>query len=98
MLHLLEPYSGDDRAQNRGAITFRDRRIRANRHPSRDLLIENLGEVQVPDIIAARAQMGMSLAFHIVFACVGVAMPLLMVIAEWLHLKTGDDVYYTLAR
>jgi len=25
-------------------------------------------------------------------------MPLLMVIAEWLHLKTGDDVYYTLAR
>jgi cytochrome d ubiquinol oxidase subunit I len=40
--------------------------------------------------------MGMSLAFHIVFACVGVAMPLLMVIAEWLHLKTGDDVYYTL--
>jgi len=39
-------------------------------------LIENLGEVQVPDIIAARAQMGMSLAFHIVFACVGVAMPL----------------------
>jgi bd-type cytochrome oxidase subunit I len=42
--------------------------------------------------------MGMSLAFHIVFACVGVAMPLLMVIAEWLHLKTGDDVYYTLAR
>ena len=25
-------------------------------------------------------------------------MPLLMVIAEWLYLKTGDDVYYTLAR
>jgi len=52
----------------------------------------------MPDILAARAQMGMSLAFHIVFACVGVAMPLLMVIAEWLHLKTGDEVYYTLAR
>jgi cytochrome bd ubiquinol oxidase subunit I len=52
----------------------------------------------MPDILAARSQMGMSLAFHIVFACVGVAMPLLMVIAEWLHLKTGDDVYYTLAR
>jgi hypothetical protein len=25
------------------------------------------------DLLAARAQMGMSLAFHIVFACVGVA-------------------------
>jgi cytochrome d ubiquinol oxidase subunit I len=49
----------------------------------------------MPDILAARSQMGTSLAFHIVFASVGVAMPLLMVIAGWLHLKTGDDVYYT---
>ncbi len=50
------------------------------------------------DLLTARAQMGMSLAFHIVFACVGVAMPLLMAIAEWRYLKTGDEVYYTLAR
>jgi cytochrome d ubiquinol oxidase subunit I len=50
------------------------------------------------DLIAARAQMGMSLAFHIVFACVGVAMPLLMAIAEWRYLRTGEEVYYTLAR
>ncbi len=49
-------------------------------------------------LLTARAQMGMSLAFHIVFACVGVAMPLLMAIAEWRYLKTGDEVYYTLAR
>ena len=49
-------------------------------------------------LLAARAQMGMSLAFHIVFACVGVAMPLLMAVAEWRYLKTGDEVYYTLAR
>src|SRR6516225_3188258 len=52
----------------------------------------------MPNLVAARAQMGMSLAFHIVFACVGVAMPLLMAIAEWRHLRTGDEVYYTLAR
>ena len=50
------------------------------------------------NLLAARAQMGMSLAFHIVFACVGVAMPLLMAVAEWRYLKTGDEVYYTLAR
>jgi hypothetical protein len=50
----------------------------------------------MPDILAARAQMGMSLAFHIIFACVGVAMPLLMAIAEWRYLRTGDEVYYTL--
>ena len=50
------------------------------------------------DILAARSQMAVSLAFHIVFACIGVAMPLLMVIAEWRYLKTGDNVYDTLAR
>lgn len=33
----------------------------------------------------ARAQMAMSLAFHIVFACAGIAMPLLMVLAERRH-------------
>ena len=49
-------------------------------------------------ILAARSQMAMSLAFHIVFACVGVAMPLLMAVAECLHLRTGDEMYETLAR
>jgi cytochrome d ubiquinol oxidase subunit I len=42
--------------------------------------------------------MGMSFAFHIVFACVGVAIPLLMVVAEWRYLRTGEDIYDTLAR
>ena len=43
-------------------------------------------------LLTARAQMAMSLGFHIIFACVGVAMPLLMAIAEWRYLKTGDEV------
>jgi cytochrome d ubiquinol oxidase subunit I len=50
------------------------------------------------NILAARSQMAMSLAFHIVFSCVGVAMPLMMAIAEWRYLKTGNEVYNTLAR
>ncbi len=50
------------------------------------------------DLLAARAQMAMSLAFHIIFASAGIAMPLLMVIAERLWLKTGDEVYLTLAK
>src|SRR5260370_27667407 len=50
------------------------------------------------DLLTARAQMGMALAFHIVFACVGVAMPLMRAIAEWRYLRTGDEAYYTLAR
>ncbi len=41
----------------------------------------------------ARAQMGLSLAFHMAFAAAGVAMPLFMVIADVLHLRTGDRDY-----
>ena len=50
------------------------------------------------DLLAARAQMAMSLAFHIIFASIGIAMPLLMVIAEGMWLKTKDEVYLTLAK
>ena len=44
------------------------------------------------DLLAARLQMALSLGFHIVFAIVGMAMPLLMAIAEWLHLRTKDPL------
>lgn len=42
--------------------------------------------------------MAMSLAFHIVFAAPGIAMPLMMVIAEWRWLRTRDEVYLMLAK
>jgi cytochrome d ubiquinol oxidase subunit I len=50
------------------------------------------------DLLAARLQMAISLGFHIVFAEIGIAMPLMMVIAEWRWHRTGDDVYRQLAR
>lgn len=50
------------------------------------------------DVLFARGQMAMSLAFHIVFAAIGVAMPLLMVLAEWRHRRTLDPDYLSLAR
>jgi len=50
------------------------------------------------DLLAARAQMAVSLGFHIVFASVGIAMPLLMVIAEARYLRTGRAVFRDLAR
>ena len=46
----------------------------------------------------ARAQMGLSLAFHIVFAVIGVGMPLLMVISEALWLRTQEATYLDLTR
>ncbi len=50
------------------------------------------------DILAARSQMAMSLAFHIIFAAIGIALPLLMIVAEWFYLRTKDEIYLTLAK
>jgi cytochrome d ubiquinol oxidase subunit I len=50
------------------------------------------------DLLAARSQMAMSLAFHIIFAVVGIGMPVLMVIAERRWNRTGDSTYLELAR
>jgi len=50
------------------------------------------------DLLAARLQMAISLAFHIIFAVAGIAMPLMMVVAEWRWLRTRDGVYLTLAK
>jgi len=50
------------------------------------------------DLIAARSQMAISLAFHIIFAVVGIGMPLLMVLAEWRWRATRDPVYLELAK
>ena len=51
----------------------------------------------MPDLLAARSQMAMSLGFHIVFAMVGIAMPVLMVVAERRWQRTGDRIYLDLA-
>lgn len=50
------------------------------------------------ELLFARAQMAMLFAFHMLFAVAGMGMPLLMTIAEWLHLRTGESVYRELAR
>jgi cytochrome d ubiquinol oxidase subunit I len=47
---------------------------------------------------AARAQMALSLAFHMVLAASGIGMPLLMLLAEGLWLRTGRPHYRDLAR
>lgn len=49
-------------------------------------------------LTAARSQMAMSLAFHIVFAAIGMAMPVLMIVSESLWLRTRDPVYLDLTR
>ncbi len=50
------------------------------------------------DLLAARAQMGTSLAFHIIFSALGVGLPLLLCIAEGLALWRNDATWMMLAR
>jgi cytochrome d ubiquinol oxidase subunit I len=50
------------------------------------------------DFFFARSLMAMSLAFHIVFAALGIGMPLLMAIAEGMYLRTNQTVYLDLSK
>ena len=50
------------------------------------------------DLLAARLQMAVSLGFHIVFAEIGIAMPLMMAFAEVQWRRTGDAAYLALAK
>ena len=49
-------------------------------------------------VTSARALMGMSLAFHIVFTAIGIGLPLLFLIAEGISLRTGNETYRQMAR
>lgn len=50
------------------------------------------------DFIAARSQMAVSMAFHIIFACVGMIMPFMMAISHFKYLRTGDETYKGLTK
>jgi cytochrome bd-type quinol oxidase subunit 1 len=50
------------------------------------------------DFFFARFQMGMSLAFHIIFAVIGMAMPLLMAVSEGCYLWTKKPIYLELSK
>ncbi len=50
------------------------------------------------DLLAARLQMAFTLGFHIILACFGVGLPVLLLCAEAMFLRTGKAVYKTLAK
>jgi cytochrome bd ubiquinol oxidase subunit I len=55
-------------------------------------------QLLVSDFLYARSQMGMSLAFHIVFATLGIGLPVLMAISEGLFLRTRRPVFLELSK
>src|SRR5256712_6440124 len=84
------PADGDDRGPRRLA-----------RDPAKALSSScrrRRGGAAVTDFFFARSQMALSLAFHIVFAAIGIGMPLLMAIAEGLYLRRGEAIYLDLAK
>jgi cytochrome bd ubiquinol oxidase subunit I len=68
-------------------------------HPDRfyyHLFFDRFGRME--NLLAARTQMALSLMFHIIFAVVGVALPLLMFISEAIWLRTRNEVYLDLTK
>lgn len=49
-------------------------------------------------VMYSRMLTGLTLAFHIIFATIGVGVPLMIALAEWIGIKRGDDHYLLLAR
>ncbi|MEN9401379.1 MAG: hypothetical protein RL091_82 [Verrucomicrobiota bacterium] len=50
------------------------------------------------NLVAARATMAFSLGFQIIFAAIGMTMPLFMSAAHWRYLKTKDSAYLELTK
>jgi cytochrome d ubiquinol oxidase subunit I len=57
-----------------------------------------LAPVEQHHLLEARQMQALSFAVHIPLVCFGVAFPAMVVFAEWLHLRTGDELYRTIAR
>jgi cytochrome d ubiquinol oxidase subunit I len=49
-------------------------------------------------LLAARQMQALSFAVHIPLVCFGISFPAMVLFVEWLGLRTGDEIYLTLAR
>jgi cytochrome bd ubiquinol oxidase subunit I len=49
-------------------------------------------------LLSARALMGVSLGFHIVYATIGIGLPFMLMVAEGISLWNRDEVYHRIAR
>jgi cytochrome d ubiquinol oxidase subunit I len=57
-----------------------------------------LQQVQQEYLLEARQMQALSFAVHIPLVCFGVAFPAMVLFMEWLHQRTGDETYRTIAR
>jgi cytochrome bd ubiquinol oxidase subunit I len=61
-------------------------------------LASAFGPVDQSYLLEARQMQALSFAVHIPLVAFGVAFPALVVFTEWLHLRTGNPIYRTLAK
>jgi cytochrome bd ubiquinol oxidase subunit I len=57
-----------------------------------------MGAAHQAYLLEARQMQALSFAAHIPLVCFGIAFPAMVLFCEWLHLRTGDPLYRTLAR
>jgi cytochrome d ubiquinol oxidase subunit I len=50
------------------------------------------------EVVPARAQMATTLGFHIILACLGIALPAVVLVAEFVGLRRSNEVALLLAR
>lgn len=57
-----------------------------------------LAPVHQAYLLEARQMQALSFTVHIPLVCFGIAFPAMVLFVEWLYLRTGDELYRTLAR
>jgi cytochrome d ubiquinol oxidase subunit I len=62
------------------------------------VLATALGPVEQQHLLDARQMQALSFTLHIPLVCFGVAFPAMVLFTEWLYMRTGDELYRTIAR
>src|SRR5436305_2761925 len=62
------------------------------------VLASALPPMEQHHLLQAREMQALSFAVHIPLVCFGIAFPAMVLFVEWLYIRTGDDLYRTLAR
>jgi cytochrome d ubiquinol oxidase subunit I len=57
-----------------------------------------MGAAHQAYLLEARQMQALSFAVHIPLVCFGIAFPAMVLFCEWLYLRSGDELYRTLAR
>src|SRR6266513_4494480 len=61
-------------------------------------LADALAPVHQQYLLEARQMQALSFAVHIPLVAFGISFPAMVLFVEWMHMRTGDPLYRTLAR